>query len=32
MDISWIDEETIMTASTDGTLNIWNAKEGIPVK
>ena len=28
MDVFWIDDEQILTCSTDNTLKIWNIKEG----
>ena len=32
IDAAWIDEDMIMTASTDNTLKIWNAQDGSEIK
>jgi WD40 repeat protein len=32
IDVNWIDEETLITASTDNTIKIWNVAEGAEVR
>lgn len=31
-DVVWIDEDTLMTSSTDNTLKIWSAEDGSEIK